>query len=106
LEKGIYDEYGQLIIEASEWYMRDRLQEICNEHNKPFNTPTNNIGEFIKEQFIKIEDSRTAICEAVHDCEKCPLNSEDKCGELREIGIFNPKTMRLEPTDPEPFEMP
>lgn len=32
-EKSIYDENGQLIIEASEWYMREDLQKLCNEHN-------------------------------------------------------------------------
>lgn len=32
-EQSIYDENGQLIIEASEWYMREDLQKICDEHN-------------------------------------------------------------------------
>ncbi len=32
-EQSIYDENSQLIIEASEWYMRENLQKICDEHN-------------------------------------------------------------------------
>jgi hypothetical protein len=32
-EQSIYDENGQQIIEASEWYMGDDLQKICDEHN-------------------------------------------------------------------------
>jgi hypothetical protein len=32
-EQAIYDENGNQIIEASEWYMREQLQKICDEHN-------------------------------------------------------------------------
>lgn len=32
-EQSISDENGQQIIEASEWYMREELQKICDEHN-------------------------------------------------------------------------
>jgi hypothetical protein len=33
-EQSIYDENGQQIIEASEWYTRKKLQMICDEHNE------------------------------------------------------------------------
>lgn len=106
-EKSIYDENGQQIIESSEWYMRGKLQEICDEHNKSLSIPTDDIGEFIKTQFIKIEDARIAICDAIgNDCTKCPLNENDKCGEIEKLGIFNTETMRLELKEPETDEVP
>lgn len=32
-EQSIFNENGQQIIEASEWYMHKDLQKICDEHN-------------------------------------------------------------------------
>jgi hypothetical protein len=98
-EQSIYDENGQQVIEASEWFMRGNLQTICDEHNKS-NKPIENQPEYIKEQFIKIEDARIAICEAMkNDCKLCPLNDVDKCGDIKNLGIFNAKTMKLESVD-------
>jgi hypothetical protein len=34
-----------------------------------------------------------------NDCKICPLNPVDKCGEIKNLGIFNTKTMKLEPID-------
>lgn len=56
--------------------------------------------EYIKKQFVKIEDARSAICETMHeDCGKCPLNRNDKCGEIKHLGVFNTDTMELEPLE-------
>jgi hypothetical protein len=96
-EQSIYDENGEQIIEASEWYMRADLQKICNEHNSYLEKTNKSLAEYVKDQFIKIEDARTAICEVWnHKCKNCPLSQEDKCGDIKNLGIFNTKTMKLE----------
>lgn len=56
--------------------------------------------ESMRDQFIIIEDARETICKIVEgNCKLCPLNREDKCGDIKNLGIFNIDFMELMPLE-------
>lgn len=102
-EQSIYDENSQQVIEATEWYMREQLENICSEHNQKYDVQLHSMniqngkidmslsGEPAKTfmasliQFFKQNGGKNFLCQTVefdNGTEKYSVTIQNCNGEL------------------------